>query len=608
MALLSAVALLLRPPSIHAAPPALPDCDSWWRQESSYPSCKLAPVVFSPAQSQAGFESRKDRLLDFWVARDLSQDQYAQRALADLYTDRWTAEAQAALQDTARGRLVIDPDFAALKLCRAYYLFAPRGALQPATIEAIRRFFLTTDFRSRWNEAAGQAAENHEFQFHTARFLGAQAFPDQHFQAYAAGGQELCRQDARWLKAAIRFRAEQGWGEFASAVYYRVDIECLLCLYDFSRDRELRRLSGMMLNVLLAEIAVNSCAGMYGGAHGRIYYWDALKHSTEDTYGLQYLYFGNADPRTIGGLSGSVDALTSSFRPGDVVVEVALDRNEPYENRQRNCLHKPDDVQPREPLSGSIRRYSYCTPDYVLGCVQFQAPYPEAYPGKFYAHHEQHEWDLTFAARLRSRIFTHHPGQGNNEHGRWTGDMLCGCGHFFQNKTALVALYDIPPREPCQFIHAFVPRRDFDELVEENDFIFVRAGQTYAALKMLGGCQWSSEPIWRNAEIISHGARNGAICEVGQEADFGGFEAFRREISANEIHFDRHTMELSYRSRRAGKLYLNTHGVRLLNDQPAALDYATYDCPYLRSAWKSGIVEIIHGKKVLRMDFHSPDP
>jgi len=585
------------------AAPGLPAEDAWWKRESAQRSFKLKTPAMSLADSKAQFEARKNRLLGLWAAKDLSKDQYAARAIANLYTGQWTEEAEASLRSTVEGKLAVDLDFAALKLMRAYWLFGEPKKLQPATVEAIRGFFRTKDVRSQWNEQVGKAAENHEIQFHTARFLAAQAFPGETFEAYHAAGSELVKRDSEWLKAAIRFRAEQGWGEFDSSVYYRVDMECLLCLYDFSRDAELQRLAAMMLDLMLADIAVDSLNGMYGGAHARVFYFDVLKHSTEDTYGLQYLYFGNVDPHTIGGLSGSVDAITSGYRPSDVVVQIAIGRKTPYENRERKCLHKPDDVMPNSPLSGSIRKYTYWTPDYVLGCVQFQDPYPESYSGKYWAHHQQQEWDLTFGSRTRTRIFTHHPGKLGIVHARWTGDMSCNCGHFFQNKTALVALYDIPAGEPCQYIHAFVPRKDFDELVEEDGFIFVREGQVCAALKMLGGHEWADDPIWHDAEVISRGARNGAVCEVGLAQDYGGFDAFRREIAANALHFDPQAMELTYGSKRAGELLLNTKGVRRLDGKPAPLDYATYDNPYMHSAWQSGVVEIRDGDSRLLLDF-----
>ena len=58
------------------------------------------------------------------------------------------------------------------------------------------------------------------------------------------------------------------------------------------------------------------------------------------------------------------------------------------------------------------------------------------------------------------------PGEAGPEHGYWTGDIRCCCGHFFQNETAVLELYDVPVGQPLHFVHAWIPRESFDEVVE----------------------------------------------------------------------------------------------------------------------------------------------
>ena len=91
---------------------------------------------------------------------------------------------------------------------------------------------------------------------------------------------------------------------------------------------------------------------------------------------------------------------------------------------------------------------------------------------------------------------------------------------------------------------------------------------------------------------------------MGRVEDFGDFDAFRSEIASNGFRFDREKMRLTYTSKRAGSLYIDTTGVRKLNGKNADLDYDTYDCPYLRSVWKSGVVDVIKGKRRLHLDFN----
>ena len=551
------------------------------------------------------YETRKARLLNIEAEQELSNDLYGSTAIANLAVGKRTQEANARLRWVAewfehphpKGR---DPkgecDFAALKLCRAYHLFRDKG-LEPATLQRLNQFFLTKDFSSMYG------SENHALIFHTARQLMAQAHPQATWPAYGKSGRELAAEDRAWLERFLRFRAQRGWGEFDSAVYLGEDWECLCCLFDFSEEPRLKRLAQMMMDLMLAEMSTESLQGMYCGAHGRIYPPQALDHATEETYGLQHLYFGVGNPSQLPRLK--VDALTSAYRPSPLVTKIALDRPEPYESRERKHLHNVDDLLPEHPLAGSIRKYTYCTPQYVMGCVQYQDPYPAGQHSGWYAHHQQHQWDLTMAGDTTARLFTHHPGR-DGEHNYWTGDLGCGCGQFFQNKTAVIALYNIPRKQANQFIHAYVPRSAFDSVIDEDGAVFARKGDVCAMVRISGGYEWTREGEWQNREIISRGPQHAVACEVGLVSDFGSFEAFRRECLGNELRFDTNRMELEYRSKRAGVLWLDTRGGRKLNGQDAKLDYASYDCPYLESPWGSGVITLKHGTNQLRLDFTQP--
>jgi hypothetical protein len=446
-------------------------------------------------------------------------------------------------------------------------------------------------------------SENHELIFRTTRYLMGRAYADDVFKAWRRRGRTLAAADARWLERFLRYRARRGWGEFDSACYFLPSWECLLSLHDYAQGPRLAGLARKSCDLMLADMAAESLAGMYCGAHGRIYGREALDHAGGNTYALQYLYFGNVDPRAVEGKSTAVDVVVSRYRPKKIIVDLALDRREPYECLERKHLHNTADVLPRRPLRGSISKYTYWTPFYAMGCVQRQDKYPARCPGAWYAHHEQHEWDFTIGTRTRSRIFTHHPGTDGNEHGYWTGDIRCGCGHFFQHRTALVALYDVAKKQAYQMIHAYVPRDAFDEVTEEGGFIFVREGQVAAALKLMGGHKWTRRGEWKNVEVTSPGGRNGAVCEVGLVRDFGGFAGFRREVLSNRVEFDPKRLRLAYDSRRAGSLYIDAKGGRRLDGDEVDLDYPLYRNPYVRSEYGSGVVEIKKGRRRLRLDF-----
>ena len=166
-----------------------------------------------------------------------------------------------------------------------------------------------------------------------------------------------------------------------------------------------------------------------------------------------------------------------------------------------------------------------------------------------------------------------------------------------------MCLYDIPKAEPYQFIHAYIPKAEFDEVIEANGFIFVRSQDSYAALKTLGGHVWSTEGEWKDREVISKGAKNGAICEVGSKDDYGSFKKFQDVISANVISFNPELMQLTYNSKRAGKLTMNTIRLRMLNDKQVNLDYPTFKSPYMESEWNSGLITIKKNGEKMVYDF-----
>jgi hypothetical protein len=477
-------------------------------------------------------------------------------------------------------------DFAALKLARAWHLFQG-SQLDHGTKECIREFFLTKDFMSVY------PSENHLLIFRTSRYLMALAFPEERFAAYGKVGTELAEEDRLWLSRFIRFRAERGWGEFDSAVYFIPDWECLCDLFDFAADPELRESARMMMDLLLADMAVDSLNGLYCGAHGRIYPPQALDHTMAATISMQYLYFGLGEPRE-SWASCPVEALTSPYQALPLVIDIARNRPVPYENRERKHLHNCADPLPENPVEGSIRKYTWYTPQYVMGAVQYQDPYPAECAGAWYAHHQQHQWDFTIGSHPRARIFTHHPGT-SGEHNYWTGDIGCCCGHFLQNQSALVAIYDIPENQTHQFIHAYVPRDAFDEVTEAGGIIFVRRDGVFGALRLLPGYNWTKSGEWAGREIQSHGSLHGVAFEAGLEAEFSDFARFREEIESNPIELNEEARELTYSSKRAGTLRLNTSGLRECNGQLVDLGYATYDCPFLHSAWGSGVVELTNG-------------
>ncbi|MEC0229594.1 hypothetical protein [Paenibacillus alba] len=559
------------------------------------------------SKAMMSFAERSAYLLDKQIQQDLSKDLYGGIAIANLSKAMYVKASNQSLVRTAEwfkhphlyGR---DPqgesDFAAIKLIRALYQFESVGLLEEQTRSAIRKFYLHDDFESKYK------SENHMLLFHTSRYLAAQKFPLECFKAYGKEGRELLEEEGNFLREYLVFRAKRGWAEFDSSSYMPEVMECLLCLYDYANDPELVKLARMMLDVLLLDMVCDSLDGLYGGAHGRIYAPVALDHARSGTFPIYELYFGHSY-RAMIQAPCLIAAICSSYRPSQQIYEIALGRTKVYVHQESKHLHcitceTPHKQLPQE--DGSINKYTYYTPRFIMGAVNYQDAYAQGSEAGWYAHHQQHQWDLSLPEATNLKIFSHHPGHHGtegSEHGYWTGDLGCGCGHFFGEKNVVMAMYQIPETQAMHWIHVHVPRDAFDEVEEEGNYLFLRKSGVYICLFIHNGYNWTTEGEFAGREVISHGRRNAVICEVGDDRAYEDFASFRRMMLLNRLDFDSVRMQLTYCSFQVGELSMN-QTMRTVQGETVIFPYPTYNGPYMVSAFNSGVIEVrSNGNKVI---------
>lgn len=531
-------------------------------------------------------EYMKKNLLE----KDLSRDTYGGNALARLLYE--PAQRDGALEriervahwfemphPTAPGRDIKgECDFAAHKLVRICW--SAEDMLPQKTQAAIRRFFTQWDFSSKY------CSENHIMLMHEARYLYALKYPDAYFAQYNLTAAEAIELDRAYLQEFIRFRAQRGWAEFDSFGYAPEVFTVLLNLIDFG-EPQMANYAEMSANVLLLDMIMDCSKkeGYYGGAHGRIYDDAVQDFRTGGMYSLYQLYFGDktAEPAYI-------EAIASRFRPADYVYDALRARPERWENRECKHLRSITENPPQQELPqvpGSINKRTLVTPDYIIGGVTWQDAYPAGSPAAWYAHHEQHEWELSILPEPDCRIFTHHPGHcghEGNEHGYWTGDLKCCCGQFFSDRNIAMATYDIPDDGEA-FIIARIP---FHRLSVERDghYLWMQAPNgVCAALWFSGeisdGCEEN-----KCVEVRSYGRKHGVVCVAASKAECGGIEQFKQMVYAGDPVLDAQTMTLRY-----ANLEMNQK-TRKIDGTAVQFPYDTYSSPCMRSKWGSGVIEL----------------
>jgi len=495
-------------------------------------------------------------------------------------------------------------DFAANRLCRVFYLEDP-SLLTEETMAKVRDFFLKNNFASR------HFSENHMFMFRVARYLAGYAMPDETFRAYKATGKELYEEDKAYITEFLQYRARRGWAEFDSQGYGVEDFLSLINLYDCAPDDDIKLLAQMSMDSwFLSYMADCTNNAVSGGAHGRNY--ANVTTNTASGIGVLYkLYFGNDNPAEYVDMpSSSAPFLyTSDYRPHDVLYALAADKVYPYESLERVHNHTLD-WTPRE--NGSINKYTYNTELYSIGSVNQQDPFPASSPDAWYEEHQQTNWSLAFAENPKAAITTHHPG-GTSLHEYWYGDTECECNHLFSHENVTMGIYYIPGNagRTYNFIHAWVPQKQFTEVVEQpdNNRLFVRLNDAYAALTFSESYAWAADNANEVKIYEGENFRNIRIamaCEAGDAATYGSFEKFIEAISKKEFAFDKEKLSLTY-----GNMKYELTGSSKRPEEHSYLDgkeiaypYAnTYSTPFFSSVWDSGVMKATYGDTVLTMDF-----
>ena len=178
-------------------------------------------------------------------------------------------------------------------------------------------------------------SENHFILYAGGGYLAGQLLPDQTFTNSGQTGREkmaVCRpRILRWLD--LRYRL--GFSEWLSNTYYVHDLAPLLNLVDFCKDEEITQRASIVVDLLLADMALNSFRGAFGSTHGRAYGASKKWASRESTASVAKVAFGMNTCRL--GVSGALAlALSQKYRMPQVLYEIAADVDRPaMVNRQR---------------------------------------------------------------------------------------------------------------------------------------------------------------------------------------------------------------------------------------------------------------------------------
>ena len=244
--------------------------------------------------------------------------------------------------------------------------------------------------------------------------------------------------------------------------------------------------------------------------------------------------------------------------------------------------------------------YTYKTKDYSMYTVQ------NYFPGTY--GNQQHIQGAN--VNNQTSIFHCHPAMEEGESGAIgnSPSYWVSYGHLphaVQDKNIQLAIYKIPHlKRPLEaklldYTHCYFDKTQFDEVIEDKNYVFGKAGNTYAALIAYNELNYKHGT---DDDIIQQGKHVFYITHICSAGEHGSFNEFIDFIKSNKVAFDKKKLTLKYES--GGKAYaLKYCGDFCVNGKKIDTEYARYDSPYINADRKAKNLEFEHNGKSLFLDF-----
>lgn len=510
-------------------------------------------------------------------------------------------------------------DFDLMRLWVIWHM--SRADLDPALADAMQqrllgfRYWFTDPKPAHGEDHKWFWSENHQLIIHTMEYLAGQDLPEETFAVTGWSGTRHRDRGRDMVTRWLDQKAEFGFAEWHSDVYYPEDIQSLLLLASFG-EPDIAGRARVMLDIMFLDLAVHQLDGNMGVTHGRTYMKDKSRAVDQNVYSIIQFLFGGADYTNWADFSTLLLAGTDGYR-----LPVVLDRIAHSERAFTDIERMGVELDPAAPVAddppappgvsftdlddipfwwerGAMASWQVApltlkaVQEYDLTSTDLFAPYAsltalgstpaatqhvaralqcQLNPGLLaqvdtVTHrtghvmlssaqdyrsgclaYQIHPWQATLGKD--AVVFTTHPQ--NLDRGRWADDDRYWNGsaslpRVAQSDNSLIAVYS--PGYPNgergtnyqEMTHAFFPTEHFDEIVEENGWVFGRKGDGYVGLWSWRSTHWAdvadnpgglTEPY---DLLAPGGASNVWITEVGDTSTYKDFHDFVDRITATQ--------------------------------------------------------------------------
>lgn len=569
-------------------------------------------------------------------------------AARTLYLNEQVVEANAALREMceyhlARPQTLLEihsfQDFPR-ELAKLCLLYGPSGSRQKGLIsEETYRVILKTlwvwaSAKSKVAEAEVQesqtwttrSSENHHANWFSSCWAASMflaGVPEYRDRKYEDGhtAAEHCAAWTAYLREYYRQRGSKGMTvEIDSPSYASATLSAAYTVYDLAADSVLKRRAGDYITLYWALWAQQQLDGVNGGAKARCK-TGAAGGGNDFIRRVAWYVMGIGTPEFEH--KSMLPFVSSSWRMPDVVRALALEPEgrgtyEVLERRpglMRPGRQKEESLCPLNPDFGGIVRYGYCTPDFIMGSLLF-----EARPNTDWATiSSQCRWHgVIFRGATDARIYPFCETKKSSYNQHWA----------VQRKGTLIS-QKLKTSVHADGLRVWFAKEGLSVPVKEGDWYFAESDGAWAAVRVVSGdtAFLSHKPASAKKKAAGESVdgeedtspKEGVvlkcndefspvIIEVARKTDLPGPGAFRKAILALPLKFDGTTLEYTGLS---GDRFIFDAGQGRppgINGRP--VNYAparVYDSPFVQSDWDSGVVTIQKGRRKLALDFNAND-
>ena len=470
-------------------------------------------------------------------------------------------------------------------------------------------------------------SENHHSQrFSTAWHYAklARHHPDFRDLRYDDGGTTAEHFDAwnAYLKVYCQERARKGlFIETHNDDYNTILLKGLYNCYDFG-DETLRRRVGQLLDLYWATWAQEQIDGVEGGGRIRVYQGarSLTRFAEWDQQRLNWLLLGMGKAGPLP--SPLMSAALSAYRLPLVVIDLALDVSGRgvYEVHQRPLglsLPGSEGNRPNRIRSdhGGIHRYSYCTPEFIIGTPMVEARDHEEWSNIS----SQNRWEgVIFAGDQNARIVVQ--AEADN------GFACYNATWSVQRRGALIS-QKLRTSDGAGAMRVWIAEASLSEPTVAAGWVFVEHEGAFVALRSVrGGFSWEiqregdftwergpvgsglvgSEPRPGGRWMVLEDEWSPVIVQVVRKEDVEDLAAFRSRVVAGEPVLDGDTLSFTSVYGDDFLFDMGQSGAPMIAGVP--VDYGpvrAFDSPFVVGDWNSGVVRIGKDERELLLDFNS---